>query len=145
MYSLYLLASEGTEGNPTATIECIRNVGFAFMFSEDIHLSGLAFVNCGSETPTYVRNTLFYAIFNSQLHAALAFVSVHSLIMEHVHVRESYGYGLVAQDLTGNNTLNGCKFLYNNWRACNESDCITTDQSLSGGNAVCGDIISALG
>ena len=136
VHSLYLLASEGTEGNPTATIECIRNVGFAFMFSEDIHLSGLAFVNCGSETPTYVRNTLFYAIFNSQLHAALAFVSVHSLIMEHVHVRESYGYGLVAQDLTGNNTLNGCKFLYNNWRACNESDCITTDLSLSGGNAM---------
>ena len=137
VHSLYLLASEGTEGNPTATIECIRNVGFAFMFSEDIHLSGLAFVNCGSETPTYVHNILlFFATFSSQLHAALAFVSVHSLIMEHVHVRESYGYGLVAQDLTGNNTLNGCKFLYNNWRACNESDCVTTDPSLSGGNAM---------
>ena len=101
-------------GSDIATIHCIGEVGFSFIYSRDITLSNIVFDGCGqlrnSTTsldladmpPTYI-----------QFVVGLYFLYCNNVTMSFVTVQNTFGTGTNIYNTNGNVTINSCIFTNN--------------------------------
>ena len=119
-----------SEGNsPSVTIECKRKLGFYFVNVVGLKISSLVFLHCGLELPSsecgiervfslWKRKKEYrHFCFQRGTYVAMYFARINSLVLEHVHVMRSCGYGVLAWNTIGKFTVIGCKFHHNSRRA----------------------------
>ena len=92
-----------TEYNPPSRIMCTGRGGFAFLFSTDIIISNLIFVNCGAKVP----------YFDAMIYSVLYFQTTTNIITSGVVVQNSSGYGLFVYDPQEKIVISHSAFQYN--------------------------------
>jgi len=105
------------DGTNVATILCRGMLSFIFIDAVNLHISGIEFVACGLEIPHYVMKKITQKA-NPSLgpNAAISVVTVHSLVLDKITIRDSYGYGVLGVNVLGHSVINKCRFEMNNWR-----------------------------
>ena len=94
--------------NTGVRIQCVAAVGFIFENVTFLTLKDLRISHCKRRIPNEIfdcSNELHHAC-----QAAVTFKTVHTLVMLSVSVYASYGYGVAADGLYGNSTIEECNF-----------------------------------
>ena len=91
------------EYDPPSKIKCTRRGGFAFLFSFNIVVSNLAFINCGAGLPQPAEF----------LSSTLSFHAVAGLNIFGIIVRNSSGCGLIVSQPHDTTVISHSAFLYN--------------------------------
>ena len=108
--NITFISKNGTRNsNDTGlSIQCNASVGFVFENVNFLTLKDLRISHCGRRIP----NEIFDC--SKELHhacqAAVTFKRVYTLVMLSVSVYSSYGYGVAADGLYGNSTIDKCTF-----------------------------------
>ena len=107
---------------PVSRIVCsgseFWNSGIAIINATNLHIESLSFSKCGTFTILLenellnVRNKSAF-VMGGGLKAALALISIHSLIVVNVTVEKSLGYGLLGINILGG-SIKGASFIENN-------------------------------
>ena len=92
------------EHDPPSKIKCTRRGGFAFLFSYNLVISNLAFINCGAGIPLPAK---------VNLSSTLSFHAVVGLNIFGTVVRNSSGYGLIVSKPHDTTVISHSAFLYN--------------------------------
>ena len=88
-----------------------------------LKIIGIGFHGCGSPIPrSYYneankRQTEMYYYYFEGIKAALFLVNVFDLLINHIHVNDSDGYGLFIINALGTSSISNSLFSYNNYRA----------------------------
>ena len=116
-----------------ASAVCEGNLSFSFINILNLSISNLEFVGCGLERSDSS---------NGKIQAALKLGNIHSLLLQNIHVRESFGYGIFGFNVVGQSKVTGCRFYHNQWRSPAKSEVNNqrhgrrSKTSMLGGNAV---------
>ena len=106
--------TENSTGLGNVNIQCNTTVGFVFEHVKLLTLKHVRIFHCGRRIPNEIFNC------SNELHhacqAAVTFKTVHTLVMLSVSVYASYGYGVAADGLYGNSTIEECTFKRNEGR-----------------------------
>ena len=116
-----------------ASVVCEGKLSFSFINILNLSISNLEFVGCGLERS---------GSSNGKIQAALRLGKIHSLLLQNIHVRESFGYGIFGFNVVGQSKVTGCRFYHNQWRSPaktevnNQRHGRRSKTSTLGGNAV---------
>ena len=120
------LIGVGKKAANVAAIWCSGMLSFIFIDAANLHISGIEFVACGLQIPHYAMKKIT-GVTNPSLgpSAAISVVNVHTLVLDNITVRESYGYGILGVNILGHSIIRKCSFERNNWR--HKSNCTAVD------------------
>ena len=141
MSDVHRLSLSGYTAGVT-TLHCIERFGLAFVNATELHISDIKIINCGQTITCTVnvsvlRNNYFVEIPESTK-AALTLVNLHSLLLQNVPIKASYGYGLIGVNVLGNSTITNCTFTHNTWRSddANTNSTLHHSYARPGGNVL---------
>ena len=98
------------------TVQSNGRLSFTFWKVHNLHISSIGFIGCGlgvTDDYRYIQKW-WSRLTTHQVQVALLFVEC-SVVLENVHVMESYGYGLIGYNMLMAK-LNHCLFYHNYWR-----------------------------
>ena len=117
-----------------ASVVCEGKLRFSFVNILNLSISNLEFVGCGLERS---------GSSNGGIQAALRLVNIHSLLLQNLHIRESFGYGIYGFNVVGQSRVTGCRFYHNQWRPPADESEVNNQRhgrrsktSMLGGNAL---------
>ena len=103
--------SQNNIGLPKITSKIVcngtHNSGLNFSFSTNIRIQNLEFESCGGSH--FLENNREHHV---QVTSSLAFVSVQSVSIDQVVIRNAFGYALFAKNINGTNKVTKSAFIH---------------------------------
>ena len=95
-----------------ASVVCEGKLSFSFINISKLNISNLEFAGCGLEKDD-----------SNEVQAAIKLDNISTVLLRHLHIRESFGYGMIGFNVIGQSKVMGCRFYHNQWRLpANESE-----------------------
>ena len=103
------------EHPPVVEIQCNYTMQFHFREVLSLSIRNIKYFRCG--TTESDQSEPLFPLQPSVPPAALQFNTVHSLVVENVHITHSNGYGLFALNVIDNSSIKNSKLSYNHWKS----------------------------
>ena len=82
-----------------ASVVCEGKLSFSFINISNLNLSNLEFVGCGLEKDD-----------SNEVQAAIKLDKISTVLLRHLNIRESFGYGIIGFNVIGKSKVMGCRF-----------------------------------